>query len=475
MRKQTSILLVNPNIVNDKTILGKSFGFSFVFNRIPSIGLGYLASAVESSDRNVMIYDPILPKSESDLLNVAAINRPNIIGFYSTALYMATIKKVIQKLKESAGWNFLTVIGGPQVSSLPEEAMRYTGADIGVIGEGENTLKELVERIENGERAFDGVLGTIIRRGGEFFINPPRPLIENLEEMRPAWDLMPPFETWRPTPASYRKLPLAVVVASRGCPYQCTFCDRAVFGNKYRFRSGEALHQEVKELVERYNVKEVRFFDDAFAENKKRVIDFCEFVKSRGPKILWTCLLTVRSAHEKLLKTMREAGCWQVLFGLENASNEILRRLKKPQTVEQIKEAVALAKRAGLRVRADFLVGTPGDTAKNMFKTVEFAKRLKVDMAHFNKFTPFPGSELYRELTDAGYNFSFDMSWNDLNHKEHTYVPEGLTPEQYTKLLGVLYRKFYLRLGYIFRRLLSLRSWDEFKGHVRGLLSMISL
>lgn len=475
MKKRLCVLLVNPSLENDRAVFGKRGGLSLVFNRIPSLGLGYLASAVKSPNREVIIYDPIIPTSDEDLLKLVAEKKPDFVGFYSTALYMSTIRRVIQKLKEFANWNPIVGIGGPQVSSLPIEAMSYTNADVGVIGEGEITFKEIIERIENGERNFEGVLGTVLKKGDEFSINPPRPFIKNLDDLRPAWELMPPFKTWRPTPASYRKLPLAVVVASRGCPYQCTFCDRAVFGNLYRFRSGESLHQEVEELVKRYGIKEVRFFDDAFAENKERVFDFCNIILSKGPKIFWTCLITVRSADEKLLKAMKEAGCWQILFGLENASDEILKNLKKPQTVEQIKKAVAMAKRVGLGVRADFIVGTPGDTKENMLNTVEFAKRLKVDFAHFNKFTPFPGSELYRELVRAGYNFSFDMAWNDLNHKEHIYVPQDLTPKQYTELLGVLYKKFYLRPNYILRRLLSLRTWDEFKGHIKGLLSMISI
>jgi len=474
--RKTSILLVNPNLVDEHELLGRSRGFSLVLNRIPCLGLGHLAAVVKASHRTIRIFDPIKPRSVSALQEVVAEERPDVIGFYSTTLYMRAIKRAVSLIERIADWNPLIILGGPQVSSTPEEAMEYTRADVGVIGEGERTLVELLERFEAGDEEFDGLAGTIVKKNGELRRNPPRPRIENLDSLPyPAWELMPPFRSWRPTPASYRRLPLAVIVASRGCPYRCAFCDQAVFGHSYRARSGESLFEEVKFLIGKHGIKEVRFFDDTFTENRKRVEEFCDLMLKSDVAVLWTCLATTRSADEGLLKLMKEAGCWQVLFGLESASDDTLRRLRKPQTVEQITQAVANAKRAGLSVRADFIVGLPGETLEEMRATVEFAKRLDVDFAHFNRFTPLPGTELHRELVSRGYRFDFDQNWSDLDHSNPLYVPEGVSPEEFAAFLDSAYKSFYLRPGYAIKKLLAIKTWTELKGHMKGLLSMIAL
>ena len=224
-----------------------------------------------------------------------------------------------------------------------------------MIGEGEETLSELVKllssklpslRANEVSEAISGIKGIIFREGGNLIITPKRESIMNLDSIPfPARHLLPPLSRYRPTPASYRRLPLGVLITSRGCPQQCAFCDRAVFGNGYRKRSPENVLGEVEELVYKYGAREIRFFDDCFTLDKERTVKICQGLRKIKPKIPWTCLTTVGSVSRELLKEMSSSGCWQVLYGLESGSDRMLKLLKKGASLEQNIQAVNGPKR----------------------------------------------------------------------------------------------------------------------------------
>lgn len=176
-----------------------------------------------------------------------------------------------------------------------------------------------------------------------------------------------------------------------------------------------------------------------------------------------------------MLKAIKEAGCWQVLYGLESGDDRMLRLLKKGNTVAMNERAVYLAHKAGLSVRADFIVGTPGETLESLKRTLEFAIRLKVDYAHFNKFVPFPGTELYETLVKQGYGFDFLKNSSILDHSALLYVPESMTKYEFKNFLDYANKAFYLRPSYILRRLLSTRSWTELKGQINGFFAIYNL
>ncbi len=264
-------------------------------------------------------------------------------------------------------------------------------------------------------------------------------------------------------------------MTSRGCPGKCTFCDQSVFGHHCRRRSVENIMAEVRELVERHGAREIRFFDDTFTMDRKQVQKICKRFRRDFPNVPWTCLTRVKHVDLELLNTMKQSGCWQVLFGLEAGDDETLERLGKGTTVEMNRRAVLAAHEAGLSVRADFIVGVPGQTMDNLKNTLDFACSLPIDFAHFNKFVPYPGTQLYRELVARGHSLTFDNSSFISNHDEVGFVPESLSREEYMRFLDESFKKFYLRPAYIFRRLKWIRTWDQVKGHLQGVLAILSL
>lgn len=239
-------------------------------------------------------------------------------------------------------------------------------------------------------------------------------------------------------------------------------------------RSVANIFEEIDELVAQYGIKEIRFFDDTFTLDKQRVYDICDEFEKRHPRLSWTCLTKAACVDAPLLKRMRKAGCWQVLYGFESGDDRMLKLLKKGNTVEMNKRAIRLTQEAGLEVRGDFIVGTPGETWESLEKTVRFAIDMKLDYAHFNKFTPFPGTELYTRLTAEGHEFDFSKS-TILDHDQVLYTNPGMDKLEFSRFLDQANRRFYLRPGHIIRRLFAIRSLHQLKGQMDGFLAIIGL
>lgn len=239
-------------------------------------------------------------------------------------------------------------------------------------------------------------------------------------------------------------------------------------------RSVSNVFEEIEEVISKYGVREIRFFDDTFTLNKKRVYEICDEFEKRKLKISWTCLTKVACVDGSLLKRMKQSGCWQVLYGFESGDDRVLKLLKKGNTVEMNRRAIRLTKEAGLEVRGDFIVGTPGETWESLERTVKFTIDMKLDYAHFNKFIPFPGTELYRELSEQGYVFDFSKS-TILDHKQICYINPGMNKDEFSKFLDKANMRFYLRPGYILKRLFSIRTLHQLKGQINGFFAIVGL
>jgi len=469
-----NILLINPPFF-DQDAVGKERSIRYVLNIIPPLGLAYLAAVLVRAGFKVGITDYSVEKySDQDIIKIIKKDKPQIVGISAATPTFISASKIAQIIRDNFH-QIVLVIGGAHISAMAYRGMAESCFDIGLIGEGEETFLELAKSVqEKGLAGLEVINGIIFRRGKEFVLNPGREFIKELDALPyPARHLLAPLNRYKPTPASYKKLPLGIIMTSRGCPNQCTFCDRSVFGNLYRQRSAENVLGEIEEVIYKYGAREIRFFDDCFTLDKERTYAICQGI--RKFKIPWTCLTTVTSINKGFLKEMKSSGCWQVLYGLESADPQILESLKKGNTLEQNIKAVKLAKEAGLSVRADFIVGTPGETKESLEKTLKFAIDMDLDYAHFNKFVPYPGTSLYKRLTESGYNFNFSEGASITDHLRPLYFPPGVIREDYLKFINYAHKRFYLRPGYLFRRLLSLRTLDEFRGQVRGLFAISAL
>lgn len=481
--KKAKVILINPPLSAAEQSGGGSL--EIVANILPPLGMAYLGAVLEKDNFDVKLIDsPVLNLTCSSLMDILKKENPDITGITSTTLSFKSAVNVAESIKKL--WkDKIVIIGGPETTAEPREVMKNECFDIGVYGEGEMTLLELCNELCEKGREWKAddlkkIKGVLLRVGGKIVFTGLRQYIQNLDELPfPAMHLLPPPEKYSPTPATYKKLPLVPIITSRGCPNQCTFCDRSVFGNVFRVHSAKRVVDEIEHLVNKYGVKEIRFWDDTLTINKKRVMEICRLLKERKLDIAWTCFTRVNVVDEELLNAMKDAGCWQVSYGLESGSQKILDSMKKGITVEQSRNAVMLTKKAGLNMRAFFVMGTPDETQETLEETINFAKSLPIDVVNFYAMTPYPGSEIYRYavrndmLIHKDYNFYHEMI--DFKTSKLPFVPKALTEEQLKKAIVRAHKQFYLRPSYIFSQLLSIRSLEDVKRYWRGFRAIVSL
>ena len=469
------VLLVNPPFEQEEESVGKSKSVRHVLNIVPPLGITYIAAVLEKINVDVKMIDCAVGISYEDVFKMILEESPDVIGITSTTPAFVNAKKVASFVRSKLPGTKI-IIGGAQVSALPRETMETGLFDIGILGEGELVVENLLKGYKDNEfKGLDKINGIIYLSENGIQQNVSQEFIDDLDSIPlPARHLLPHPIVYQPTPASCRRVPYAVMITSRGCPARCTFCDRKIFGESYRMRSTANIFSEIEEVVLKYGVREIRFFDDTFTVKKKRVYEICDEFERRKLNVIWTCLTKVVNVDAPMLKRMKEAGCWQVLYGLESGDDRMLKLLRKGNTVEKNRRAIRLAQEAGLEVRGDFIVGTPGETWDSLEKTVQFAIDMKLDYAHFNKFNPLPGSELYRQLVGQGYKFDFSKS-STLDHSEVLYMNPGMDKDEFTEYLDKANKRFYLRPGYILKRFFSIRSFYQLKGQMYGFLAIFNL
>lgn len=441
------------------------------------LGLAYLAAVARAAGHQVNIIDAeIMDLNIASTVEKILAEDPAVVGFTAVTISVdnaAAVAFEIKKLKP----DIIILIGGHHLSTVPEETMRlYPQFDLGVIGEGEKTLVELLSLLSQSgwdRSQLRQVNGLIFKSDApdEFIITSPRARNIDLDSLpQPAFDLLPDLRKYSPPVHTVKKFPAATLVTSRGCPGQCTFCTRSVYGNILSAHSAEYMIELVLLLYYKYGIKEIQFRDDNFTAFKPRLYKFCRLLKEQKINLVWTALARVDMVEPEMLKAMKEAGCWQVWYGVESGNDNILKLVKKYTTKEQIRNAVNWTKQAGIDVGAFFIIGHPGETKETMQETIDFTLSLPIDEFHCTLMTPFPGSEISR--TYAQYGTFEEKGWKTMTGWKSVFVPFGLTKEDLEKYNRLFFRKFYFRPRIILSHLKRLRNPRRIKVYFLGFLSL---
>ncbi|MDI6703308.1 MAG: radical SAM protein [bacterium] len=362
-------------------------------------GLGIIAQVLIDQGHNVRVLDINgnrwrREEVERRIKN-ASYDIAGIGGLITVYNYTKWLIPILKKRNPKAP----VIIGGSVGSSIPELILKKTEADIVVIGEGEETIKELITTLEAGGDLKD-VNGIWFRDDGRISKTAPREPIKDLDRIPfPCFDLFP-MEVYlkNPVVGIGRDIDL---ITSRGCPHRCIYCYQ-IFGRTYRYHSVEYMIELIKLLKKRYRIDFVSFQEDCFVVNKERVYRFCEELLRQRLKIKWSCTGRVNLVTEDMLKKMKQAGCVSVSYGIESGSQEILDRMKKGVKVEQAYRAIRLTRKIGLRAPTSFMLGTPGETKETIQETIDFCKSLNLPLQSIMFTTPYPGTPLYEEIKENG-------------------------------------------------------------------------
>lgn len=339
-------------------------GLKKIGTAMPSLGLLYLGAELERAGFNTRIIDTQL--YDWDIKETARRCQeanPDAVGIYCNT---SNYKHAVELAKEiKIRLRVPIIFGGPHTTIRPLEVLSNEPVDYVVIGEGERTLLELMSVLgsKNCGLKLKEVNGLGFKENGKLIINPPRELIKDLDSIAfPARHLVPMSE-YRPSPNQYKRLPMFMMMASRGCPFSCTFCNtEAIWTKRYRIRSVQNVILEIKQLVRDYNVKAINFWDDVWGLDREWMNEFCDQLLKERLDLIWSCSCRVDTIDKEILKKMKKAGCWYIFFGIETMDKEILEAINKRVTVEQITNALKWTKEAGIEIKANFILGLPEET-----------------------------------------------------------------------------------------------------------------
>ena len=387
-------------------------------NVIP-LGLGYIAASVLQEGHSVKVLDINAHRFSRDEVEKKIKDADyDIVGISGIVTTYSYIKWLIQVLKKYH-LGKKVIIGGSVGSSIPKIMIEKNLVDVVCIGEGEETVKELVSALEVGAD-LSRVKGIWYKDShGRIFKNEERVTIKDLDKIPlPVWDLFP-MEIYLKNPigapnrnkwvdgAAADEAPLSMnLYASRGCPYQCIYCYHDFMGQGYRHRSPENIVNEISILYEKYNVAYFHFIDDELVTKKDFVYKFCkllkEFSNNVGEKITWGCAGRVNLMTEDIIATMADAGCVLIGYGIESGSQKMLDFINKKVTVEQAKKAISLTKKYLGWADCSFMIGYPGENKDTIRETIDFCKELELIPEVIFFLTPYPGTELYSTALKEG-------------------------------------------------------------------------
>ena len=437
------ILLINPPRFNKNSMIRemRCAGLSPV-SIYPPIELAYLGGVLRKNAEIKILDANALNKNFKDIEKEINEMKPNVVIFTTSPTsfsYDAQIAKIAKKIDKQ----IKTILLDSHISPVMPGRIKQNFPETDYLV-GEEPLMNIPNLL-----GFKGIAE-----------------LEN--HPFPAYDLLP-LKKYSSFTFS-RKKPFATLITSVGCPYSCNFCiiggstvNRG-YGRKWRFKSAEKVFQEIKYLLS-LGVKSIFFFDETFTVQKQRVIDLCKIIKDKKLDFEWSCNGRVDTLDEEIIKLMKEAGCWNILFGIESGSEILLEEANKGATLNKAKNIIGYCKKNGLNTSASFMIGFPNETMETVKETLKMAKEINPHMAQFVIVTPYPGTRLYDEVKEKGL-LEKDYSFSGYDAYCVDYLPvirtETLSSKDLARAQKYIYRKFYLRPYFLIKTLSEIKSLSQF-------------
>jgi len=441
------------------------------------MGLGYLAGSIRAAGYPVQLYDGEV--EDEPLADLLAREHFDVVGISSPTPLIYEAWKAAETAKAHGA---VTILGGPHLTLMPQESMERPEVDLVVRGEAEDTIIEILHALEaDPGRPMDGpagprlfthpawrdILGLSYRNeAGEVVHNPNRPLRKDLDNLPwPAYDLFKIERYTNLQPLTDGLDPHArayTLLTSRGCPYQCIYCSKPITGHTWRPRQPAEVVKEWAYLVRELGATEIGVTDDVWNLDVERAKEICRLlIREKLNHVPWITIHGMRAPQTdlELFQLMKAAGCKRVGFGVESGSQRVLDFIKKKQTIEEVRQAFANARAAGLETMGFFIFGLPTETEETMDETIQLALELDPDLGNFMIAAPYPGTELYEMVRTQGRLLTND--WGDFAiHDEKARFEIGeVTAELVERKWHEAYWRFYLRPSRIWRRLKNPDTW----------------
>ncbi len=459
------VLLINPPRFNEiladnPAFIDEERGFN------PPLGLLYLAGYLKKySQYQVFGLDAQVEQLDYDDKFKQKIKEvdPDVVGITAMTFTLIDVLKTIDLVKRAAkelNKKIIIVLGGPHVHLFSQETINLPGVDFVIKGEGELPFFNLLEALEK-QTSLNSIKGLGYKEGEEIVDNPVSNLIEDLDQVPFPDRKLLPIEKYSSILGKGRIV--TTMFTSRGCPFQCAFCDRPHLGKRFRARSAVSVVDEMEQCL-KLGIEEILVYDDTFTVDRQRTIDICDEIIKRDLKFVWDIRARVDTVDQEVLKKLKQAGCVRIHFGVEAGTEKILKVLNKGIHLNKIEEVFQSTKKIGIERLGYFMIGAPAETKQDIEQTIKFAKKLNPDYIHITILTPYPGTLIYQMALDQGVIKS--DYWQEFAQYPEKgvvtqYWEKELTREELFELLSKFYKKFYGRPSYIFKEFLRIRSFKD--------------
>lgn len=430
-------------------------------------GQACLAAVAREAGYDVTILDPYTPEEYKSYLKE---HKFDVVGCTIYTLTYNLAKKLFEYTRAVLPEATL-VAGGPHPTSLPEGTLKdISELDYVVYGEGEKTFIELLSSIDKGMSvaSIDGIAYRD-KESNSVGVTQKRCYIEDLDELPMAsYDLFP-MKSYVPTPNVVKRYPTYAIQVTRGCPYQCSFCQfNLALGKKYRHRSVDKVIDELLFLKNQYGARGIIFRDSTLTVNVPFLKSLCQAMIDKNVNLKWMCYSrtdVVAKHYKELLPLMKKAGCWQIGFGCESANQKSLDMLKKGTKVEDNIVAVKETMKAGLMCSTTWMICLPGENEEEALKTVRLAKKLSSHVVKFFLPLPFPNTDL-EAVCKADGGMRDDISYDDYDlimPDRPIYVNPLIGADKMKKMLKRAYLTFYTNPRVLLKNLATIRDFDMMK------------
>lgn len=451
------------------------------------LGIAQLAAVLEKHGHVVDVLDLRLNKNRKTwkkaLKEKIRSFSPQIACINSYFMSLKSMDKTCSFIKQQ--FNIPVCLGGAYPALFPYKLLSNSvpvdflknnkDIDFLITGEGEVVLPKLLENLEK-EKQVGNLPGLSWRKGKKLHKSKKKPVVKNLDNLPlPSWSNFN-LDDYPALPKHHKKMPVIPMSGSRGCSWSgCSFCCQPGRNIKgfYRRRSPISVVDEMLFLESTYGAKEIRFWDDNFTADQAWVREICRLLKEKRSRLIWSCHARADYMEEKTLEQMKKAGCWQIMYGIESGSENIIKSINKGISLEKAGRIISMTKKAGIETRASYIIGLPGEYPELTEKTIRFARKNKADITQFSIFTPYPGTKAYERIKKSK---KLDKDISRYNEYNIVYLPEGYRNKKHLeKAYKKAYKQSYLNAGYIVGLIKKIRTYGDIKRYYEGLKTLIGL
>lgn len=362
--------------------------------------------------------------------------KPEIIGISVKSVKIPSALK-IAKISKRIDEHIKIIVGGFHATIRPQDLLSKKEVDIVVRDEGEETFLELTKCIEKNRNEFGKIAGISFKdQNGNLINNPSRTLIKDLDVLPyPKRELLIGNQT-------YTQDQLGWIITTRGCPYDCAFCNsKAVWNQVVRYRSIQSIIEEIDYMKKEYKVSNFVFADDSFTINKKRILEFCRILMQEEKGIAWSCITRADLIDDEIIKAMKKAGCTKIDIGIESGSERIQDVINKGINLAQAKEMAKMLKENQMFWAGFFMMGFPTETKEDVLKTLKFMKEVNPDWVCLSIFTPYPGTKLYEIVKEKGLILA-DSDFSYSHQNPDNCFSERMSLDEFQKLAQMMIEEF---------------------------------